>query len=263
MEHANLAILLLLLFISGAILFRIHSARRGEEIFVRHIPGLDAFDEALGRATELGRPILFSPGFGELKDMSTYAGLAVLDYAVQRAAQFGVRVIVPVPQAPVYPVTQDTVRDAYAAAGRPEQYDPDDVLYLSPDQNAFASAVAGIMERERVAAAFYFGYYGYESLIMAETGQRVGAIQVAATDAYLQIPFYLAACDYTMFGEELFAASAYLSREPIMLGSLSGQDAGKMAVATLIVLGVAASFLTALGGSTAGGFNSVVGLLGR
>ena len=38
-------------------------------------------------------------------------------------------------------------------------------------------------------------------------------------------------------GEELYAASAYLSREPKLLGSLKGQDAGKAIIIAAIVLG--------------------------
>ncbi len=263
MEHANWAGALLLFVLCGGILSRIAAARLGRDIFIRRIAGLDAFEEALGRATEMGRPILFSPGFGDLGAMSTYAGLAVLEYVVRRAARFGLRVIVPVPYAPVFPLTQDTVRDAFAAEGRPDLYNPDDVLFLSPDQNAFAAAVTGLLTRERVAAAFYFGSYGYESLLMAETGQRVGAIQVAATDLFFQVPFFLAACDYTMFGEELYAASAYLSREPTLLGSVAGQDAGKMTLTLLLLLGIAAALWTAMTGPAAGGFQWLVGLLQR
>jgi len=48
------------------------------------------------------------------------------------------------------------------------------------------------------------------------------------------LPFFITACDYTLIGEELYAASAYLSREPLLLGSLAGQDYGKMII--LIVL---------------------------
>jgi hypothetical protein len=262
MEHATWTALTILTIICGSVLLRIRAARRGSNIYIRRIPGLDAFEEALGRATELGRPILFSPGFAELRDMSTYAGLAVLEHAVRRAAQFGLRIIVPVPSATVFTVTQDAVRDAFAAEGRPERYNPDDVIFLNTDQSAFAAAVTGIMERERVAAAFYFGYYGYESLLMAETGQRVGAVQVTATDAFLQVPFFLAACDYTMFGEELYAASAYLSREPTMLGSLSGQDIGKAAIGITIMLGVVAASLAAFSGGP-DGFTFMTGLLGR
>src|SRR5512147_867473 len=36
------------------ILFFIREARAGRSLFIRHIPGLDAIEEALGRATEMG-----------------------------------------------------------------------------------------------------------------------------------------------------------------------------------------------------------------
>ena len=52
-----------------------------------------------------------------------------------------------------------------------------------------------------------------------------------------QLPFFVAACDYTLIGEEFFAASAYLSNDPEQLGSLKGQDVGKVIAALLLVLG--------------------------
>ncbi|NLI01431.1 MAG: hypothetical protein GX446_18285 [Chthonomonadales bacterium] len=263
MEHATWTGATLLLVLCGAILARIVAARRGRPVFIRRIAGLDHLDDALGRATEMGKPIVFSPGFGDLGQMSTYAGLACLEYAVRRAARFGLRVIVPVAGATMFPVAQDVARDACIAEGKPELYDANDVLYLSGDQNAFAAAVTGIMEREKVGAAFYFGSYGFESLLLAETGQRIGAIQVAATDSFFQVPFFIAACDYTIFGEELYAASAYISREPTMLGSLSGQDFGKVVVAALLIAGIVAATVAQFNGASSGAFNALVGLLGR
>jgi hypothetical protein len=259
MEHATYSAALLLLLLCGAIVNRIAVARRNADIFIRRLPGLDALDEALGRATEMGRPILFSPGFGQLSDMSTYAALAVLEYVVRHAARYNIRVIVPIPYAPVYPVAQAVVREAYAAEDALDRHRPEDVLFLSGDQNAFMAAVAGILLRERIATALYFGSYGYESLLMAETGRRAGAIQVAATDAFFQVPFFLTSCDYTMIGEELYAAGAYLSREPSLLGSVLGQDVGKL----LLALITAAGILAALGATLAGSsFNILAGLLG-
>ena len=74
----------------------------------------------------------------------------------------------------------------------------------------------------------------------------MGAIQVAGTPSTLQLPFFVTACDYTIIGEEFYAATAYLTKEPTMLGSLVGQDIGKVTITVLIVLGVICAALVAL-----------------
>jgi hypothetical protein len=75
----------------------------------------------------------------------------------------------------------------------------------------------------------------------------VGAIQIAGTAETSQLPFFVASCDYTLIGEEFFAASAYLSGEPDQLGTLRGQDIAKAIVWVLVIaaaaLGTAAALL--------------------
>ena len=80
-------------------------------------------------------------------------------------------------------------------------------------------------------------------------GNRVGAIQIAGTAQPAQLPFFVAACDYTLIGEEFFAASAYLSGEPDQLGTLKGQDVGKVIVAAGIVAGVIGATIASVTGS--------------
>jgi hypothetical protein len=138
----------------------------------------------------------------------------------------------------LYSVAEETVRDAYELHGVPELFNRDDIRFLSGDQFAYASGVVGILNREKVAGAFYFGDFFAESLILAENGQQVGAIQVAGTPQIMQIPFFIAACDYTIIGDEFYAASAYLSREPTLLGSLVGQDYSKALILLLIIVGI-------------------------
>ena len=87
------------------------------------------------------------------------------------------------------------------------------------------------------------GYFFAESLILAEAGARTGAIQIAATDAFTQLPFFITTCDYTLMGEELYAASAYLSRDARMLATLKAQDLGKAVLLAALPLGVALSNL--------------------
>lgn len=219
------------------ILWKILSARRGRQLFIRRIPGLSVLDEAVGRATEMGKPMLYATGMSGL-DIVGLQSMAIMSHVIKRAANYSTRVIVPLCDPVLYTVAEEVAKDAYTTAGSPEQFVPEDVRYLTNQQFAWASGVVGILHREKVATAFYFGHYAAEALILAENGQMVGAIQVAGTPSIIQIPFFLAACDYTIIGDEYYAASAYLSREPTLLGSLVGQDYSKILMIGLVLLGV-------------------------
>ncbi|MCK4595754.1 hypothetical protein KAT73_03150 [candidate division WOR-3 bacterium] len=237
MEHATWTVRILLFGICFAILYKIFSAKIGRKLFLRRLPGLEAVDEAVGRATELGSPILFSLGLGSF-DAPTLASLSVLSRVVKLAAGYGIKTIVPIFRPEIYPVVEEYVRDAYELGGRPDLFDATNIRFYSDNQSTWGSAVAGTMIRENTGAHFFFGMYGFESLIIAETGRNLGAIQIAASDSYFQIPFFLVTCDYTLIGEELYAASAYLSDEPIIKGSVVGQDIGKIVVFILLVIGI-------------------------
>ena len=123
-----------------------------------------------------------------------------------------------------------------------------DSYYTTDEQFGYVAAVTGLMVRERPAACLYMGAFFAESLILAETGNLCGAIQIAGTAMPAQLPFFVAACDYTLIGEEFFAASAYLSGEPQQLGSLKGQDLGKLLAMLFIAFGSAAAILHRLTG---------------
>ena len=121
------------------------------------------------------------------------------------------------------------------------------VHYVTDDQFAYAAGVNGIMLREKPAAVFYQGRFYAESLILAETGNSINAIQIAGTGSASQIPFFVTACDYTLIGEEFFAASAYLSKKPELIGSIKGQDMIKLICMASIFLVVIITVLTSLG----------------
>jgi hypothetical protein len=137
----------------------------------------------------------------------------------------------------VMAVCQEIVKEAYIEAGRPDAYKEDSNFFITSDQFSYTAAVDGIMLREKPAANFFMGSYFAESLLLTETGAGTGAIQIAGTDSDHQLPFFVTTCDYTLIGEELYAASAYLSREPVLVGTLRGQDFGKAFIMSVLVLG--------------------------
>ncbi|MDP8221932.1 MAG: hypothetical protein P9L99_01115 [Candidatus Lernaella stagnicola] len=232
----KLNMLLLAAIISAAIIFFIEAIRRGKKPYIRKIAGLEAVDEAIGRATEMGRPILFIPGINDMNDVQTVSSIIILGRIARTIAEYDTRLMVPNCRSLVMTTARETVKEAYAAAGRPDAYSDDMITYLTDEQFGYVAGVNGIMVREKPATCFYLGAFFAESLILAETGNSIGAIQIAGTAMPSQLPFFIAACDYTLIGEELFAASAYLSQEPKQLGSLKGQDLGK-AIAMLFIVG--------------------------
>ncbi len=240
---------LLMLVLGAIILASVHQARRGREFFVRRIPGLDAVDEAIGRATEMGRPILYLTGSEDMGSVSTIAATVVLGEVAKRAASYGTDVKVPHRDPIVMAVCQEVHKEGCMAAGRPDAYKEDSNFFITTDQFSYTAAVDGIMLRERPAANFYLGSYYAESLLLAETGASIGAIQIAGTDSDAQLPFFITACDYTLIGEELYAASAYLSRERVLLATLRGQDVGKAIFLVAMVAGAALALAAALLGT--------------
>lgn len=219
------------------VLVMIRRARKNPDMFVRRIPGLDAVDEAIGRATEMGKPVLYLNGLLGMESISTIASTSILGRLARRIAQYDSQILVPCYDPVVLPICQEIVREAYLDAGRPDAFREESIYFLSNDQFSYVAAVDGIMMRDKPAANFYMGYYYAESLLLAETGAATGAIQIAGTDSVTQLPFFIAACDYTLIGEELYAASAYLSRDPMQLGSLKGLDYGKAVLIGLILVG--------------------------
>jgi len=223
---------------SIAILLYTKWAKQGKSLFVRKIAGLDAVEEAVGRATEMGRPVLFIPGIQEIDEIETIAGISILGRVAKITAQYDTPLVVPVRYPMVLAAGQEVVEQAYVEMGRRDSYNKDIVRFVAGEQFAFAATVNGMMMRDRPAANIYMGAFFAESLLLAETGNAAGSIQIAGTARPEQLPFFIAACDYTLMGEELYAASAYLSREPIMLGGLKGQDLMKIIIVVLIIIGV-------------------------
>jgi uncharacterized protein DUF6754 len=245
-RHANL--LLVLLVVGGSILFYTYRATRGITYKIRKIAGIAAIEEAVGRATEMGRPVLYVAGTQDLDNVQTVAGITILSSVATRVATYDAHLEMPTSRSLVMTTARETVKESYLAAGRPDAYHEDHIYYVTDEQFGFVAYVNGYMVRQRPATCIYMGAFFAESLIFAETGHSIGAVQIAGTAMPQQLPFFVAACDYTLIGEELFATSAYLSGDPKLLGSLRGQDFGKAFAMFFVLLGSILATLALLSG---------------
>lgn len=247
---AKINLLVIAIVVLAAIIWYVARSGDGKMHYIRKIAGLQAVEEAVGRATEMGKSVLYVPGIQDLDDVQTIAGLTILGSVAKMTAQYETRLDVPVSRSLVMSNGREVVKQAYMSVGRPDFYNDDIVHYVTDEQFGYVAAIDGIMVREQPAACFYMGAFFAESLILAETGNHVGAIQIAGTAMPTQLPFFVAACDYTLIGEELFAASAYLSKDAAAVASLKGQDVGKALAMGSIALGVILTTVASVSGGT-------------
>lgn len=234
----RLIVAYILLIIASIILSAVILSRRGLlKIKIRPIPALNAIDEAVGRATEMGKPVLYLTGLYDMNAIPTIAAINILAFVAQKTAQYETQLLVPCCRSLVMNSAREVVKQTYIKAGKAELYSPENIKYLTDNQWGFVSGANGIMLREKPGACFYLGQFVSEALIYSEVGHSIGAIQIAGTNEFTQIPFFIVGCDYCLIGEELYAASAYFSKNADDLGTLYGQDLCKLIIIIIIVSG--------------------------
>ena len=69
-----------------AIEYFIDIAKSGKEIYMRQIDAIKAMEEAVGRATEMGTPVLYVPGISSLDQIDTISGLTILGHVAVMTA---------------------------------------------------------------------------------------------------------------------------------------------------------------------------------
>jgi hypothetical protein len=244
MPHADWLATILMAVMAATVLACLWRARRGRVPFVRRIAGVDALEQAIGRATEMGRPVVFGTGWTDLSQIETHASLSILAYVARLAARMRTPLIVLVRQSSVYPVAEEIVRQAYVAEGVPDQFKPaEQVRFLSEEGVVYATGAARLIEERRAGCALFFGAFDFTSLLMAEPGAALGVMQIAGDPTLWQVPFFVCTCDYTILGEEYYAAGAYLSPDATQRGALVSQDLIKLVFAGLLLLGTACLLL--------------------
>ena len=245
MEHSTPAMVVLILLLLGPGMYFSRRAVLGATYYLRKIRGIDEISHSIACSVEQGRPIIFSTGMTDVSPL-LYACLGILKYVGKLGAKVKIPIFVPVRDPEALALVDATMKSAYQEEGRLASYDSTRIRFLSSEQLAYASGYQGLVHRENAGACFLFGSFAAESLILSEAGSRIGARQIAGTVSNEQIPFFVASCDYTLLGEELYATSAYLSGDPVQVGSLRGQDFSKLFILVLVVLGVLVKSLFSL-----------------
>jgi len=208
--ESRFAALFMLVAIAAALIYLESKTRTGTKLSLRRIPALDAIDEAVGRATEMGGPVHFACGEGHLTDL--WAPMLIAGMSVGRHVL-------------------DELDISYS------------LRYLSDNDYAWAAGTWEIFESEGVVSNIMAGGFSAMALPMVSVSAQYGHLQVAGTGAIAQLPWFAAVCDYAIIGEDLFAAGAYLSEDPVLISNIVVQDLVKTFTLIVIVLGLIAGAL--------------------
>jgi hypothetical protein len=212
---------------------------------MRPLPPLDAIGDAVGRATESGTSVMYITGWGgDMARPTTMASMEILADVARRAARHNCKLSFPSHDPIVASVAQDTVQQAATVVGKPEWAQTADVAFVTQSQFGYAAAVDGMMAREKPGAVFLLGTFEGEALLLAEGAYQSGAVTIAGTDSTIQLSFFLVACDYTLIGEELFAAAGLISGNDTVMAGVWAQDWLKYLILTLLLFGVVLGLLT-------------------
>ncbi|MCK4656663.1 MAG: hypothetical protein KAT85_06505, partial [candidate division Zixibacteria bacterium] len=142
--------------------------RSGKSFYVRPIRGLEAVDEAVGRATEMGKSVLFTPGWGgDIQRPTTIAALNILRYVATKTAEYRCDLYFPTHDPVIMAAAEEVIHEAYIEQGQADIYNADNVFYTTSSQLGYAAAVDGLITRYKPAAVFLLGTFEGEALILA------------------------------------------------------------------------------------------------
>jgi len=212
--------------------------------FIRHIPALDAIKEGVGKSVEENKPVHFAMGasggqlYSTLVSM-TLTALAFLRYLAIMCAEYGARLIVHMPyQTESIPIIEGTVREAYAFAGKPELYRREDLRYYGYGSLTWTQGVTASYAEEDVGLNLSVGIFYSDCPISLEMAHIMGGMNIGGTGRWIMVYAFAMMCDYVFLGEEIYAAAAQISKDPIMLTGILIEEVGKFFTYIMLFLGL-------------------------
>jgi hypothetical protein len=230
---------LVIIIMLALILVFTHRIKNGSQITIRPIRALEHLPTLTSQAVESGQKIHVSVGTKGISDIntaSTLTGLAALDYLADRGCGSGSPPAVTIADPMVLPAAQDSLRRAYTHHHRTDEFKNTQAEMIAPQPFAYATGAFSRLKSEKVIANVMLGSFGPEVLLMAETGEQMGATQIAGTDNPEAMAMLMATVDEPLIGEEMFAVPAYLNRLPAQLASLKTQDVMRLCIVAVIVI---------------------------
>ena len=233
---------LALLLIAALLLLALTFIKRKTPATFREILSLARLRKSAGMAVEEGTRLHVAVGRGNLTGQygaSGLAGLALLRQVSEQASISDRPALASAGDATLAILAQDTLNSAYKAAGAEELYQPSNGRLTGLTPFSYAAGTMSLVRTEQISTNVLIGDFGPEAALIADAAERENALTVGAAGAPGAQAVLFAAASDPLAGEELFAAPAYVGRDPAHRASLQVQDALRWIV-ILALLGAAA-----------------------
>lgn len=225
--------------------YYMNKAIKGEELpRLRTIPAIAAITEGVGRSIEADKPVHYAMGasggqlYSTLVSM-TLTGLAFLRYIAKLCARLGARLIVHMPyQAESIPLIEATAREGYLEEGKPEMFRVEDLRYYGRGSLTWTQGVTSSFAQEGVGLNLSIGIFYSDCPISLEMAKIMGGMNVGGTGRWIMVYAFAMMCDYVFLGEEIYAAGAIVSENPLMMSGIIIEEVGKIFVFLLLAIGL-------------------------
>ena len=238
--------LITLFTICAIIYYFIQRSRNGNAPNIRPLPAINALKEAVGRAEEQGKMVHFTTGLSGLEtDLApqTIAGLSIMQRVARICGELSVPIRYTASRSYMIPIAEDIIRSGYSHSAVEPPFS-DTVVYVGENQSAFQASVVSYLMTGKAAVNMMFGGVMAEAINTLGAGAVAGCMQFAGTARMFYFPFIALLCDYSLIGEELFAAASTVTGNDVEKGTIKGQDISKFLIIALLSLGI---LLTTMG----------------
>lgn len=222
-------------------------ARRGSfRPTLRRLNAYEALPGQVGEAVESGGRVHVSLAGNSIIDENTATSMAGLDMLGEVSARSTISdrsTLGTTADPTTLPLIGDTIRHAAKRIDAPYDYQALAARLVALDPLSMAAGVTGLVPDEDVTSNVLVGSFEREAILIAEAGARQGLSQTISSDRLEGQAVGFVAGDYTLIGEEMFVAGAYLSEKASRLGGLATHDVLRWVVALSIIGGVVLSSL--------------------
>jgi hypothetical protein len=236
-----LAELAIMTFLTACLLYYMNQIRNKKiDPKIRPIAAMDAIEEGVGRAAEMGRPVHYCPGdVGRLSGEfgpAVIASLNLYKYTVGLCAKYDIPIFTSIGSHPeVIPLTEALTEDAYKEVGKPELYNPNNILFYGSSANKVARC--GTVIKNNVALNVQAGVF-YTEIQSHAVANMIGALNIGGSTRMAAAYGQAISCDYLFIIEDVLAAGAKCSGEPTSVSSIVAEDVVKWLIIGIGVIGI-------------------------